>query len=158
MPMLGANGRDDGNGSDTATAAGHKFADIGIADGGKDTVTALHRISSGIIKDATSTTIHDVICTCGFRTRRKCRPTHTALPRTKERSADSARIANIYFLPPLASAFAFAILSASARNFFWSSIAVSTMPTRTSSIEPLQNQSTMRCRALGATRPRGSAA
>src|SRR3954453_14062864 len=63
-----------------------------------------------------------------------------------------------YFFPPLAPPLAFAILSASARNFFWSSIAVSTMPTRTSSIEPLQNQSTMRCTALAATCPRGSAA
>jgi transcriptional regulator with XRE-family HTH domain len=37
-------------------------------------------------------------------------------------------------------------------------VALSTMPTRTSSIEPLQNQSTMRCTALAATRPRGAAA
>jgi hypothetical protein len=35
-------------------------------------------------------------------------------------------------------------------------MALSTMPTSTSSIEPLQNQSTMRCTALAATRPRAS--
>ena len=120
-------------------------------------VTVVQCISSGIDSDATSTMTQDVICTCGFRTRRRFKPIHTTLPRSKERSADSARIASIIF--SLASfAFAFATWSASMRNCRWSSIAVSTMPTRTSSTEPLQNQSTMRWTAFAATRPRGSAA
>ena len=59
-----------------------------------------------------------------------------------------------HFFPPLA----FATLSARRRNCRWSSMDASTMPTSTSSIEPLQNQSTMRCTALAATRPRGAAA
>jgi len=61
-----------------------------------------------------------------------------------------------HFFPPFA--FAFATWSASIRNCRWSSMAVSTMPTKTSSTEPLQNQSTMRWTAFAATRPRGSAA
>src|SRR4029077_19447335 len=65
-----------------------------------------------------------------------------------------------HFFPPFAVVFslAFATWSANKRNCRWSSMAVSTMPTRTSSTEPLQNQSTMRWTALAATRPRGSAA
>src|SRR5215510_11010784 len=51
--------------------------------------------------------------------------------------------------------FAFATLSASIRNCRWSSIALSTMPTSTSSTDPLQNQSMMRCTAFAATFPRG---
>src|SRR3954463_15246052 len=93
-----ADGNDtDGNGSGSAITAGHRFAGIGTADGGKGTVTVVQCISNGIVKDATSTTAHDVMCTCGFRTRRQYKPAHTALPRTRERSADSARIANIIF-------------------------------------------------------------
>ncbi len=58
-----------------------------------------------------------------------------------------------HFLP-----FARATRSVSMRKRLRSSIAVSTIPTRTSSTEPLQNQSTMRWTALAATRPRASVA
>src|SRR5262252_370090 len=54
--------------------------------------------------------------------------------------------------------FAFATLSASMRSCRWSSMALSTMPTRTSSTDPSQNQSTIRWTALAATFPRGCVA
>ena len=50
------------------------------------------------------------------------------------------------------------IRSVSMRRRLRSSIAVSTMPTSTSSTDPLQNQSTIRCTARAATRPRASVA
>src|SRR5215471_15314741 len=59
-----------------------------------------------------------------------------------------------YRLPP----FAFATLSAKVRSCRWSSMALSTMPTRTSSTDPLQNKSTIRWTALAATFPRGCVA
>src|SRR5215468_666525 len=59
-----------------------------------------------------------------------------------------------YRLPP----FAFATLSAKVRSCRWSSMALSTMPTRTSSTDPLQNKSMIRWTALAATFPRGCVA
>ena len=54
--------------------------------------------------------------------------------------------------------FAFAIMSAKLRSCRGSSMALSTMPTRTSSTDPLQNKSTIRWTALAATFPRGCVA
>ena len=73
---------------------------------------------------------------------------------TAERQRPKRRFqqqAHHYRFPPLA----FATLSASMRSCRWSIIALSTMPTRTSSTDPLQNQSTIRWTALAATLPRG---
>src|SRR6476660_10640152 len=44
-------------------------------------------VSTGMDKEASSTRVHDVICTCGFLTRRILKPIHTAPPRSRERSA-----------------------------------------------------------------------
>src|SRR5450631_2611739 len=77
--------------------SGHRIsgADIGAGGGATVIVSVIQCISSGIDNDATSTINQDVMCTCGFRTRRRLKPAHTTLPTNKERSADSARIASI---------------------------------------------------------------
>src|SRR5215218_5101556 len=98
--LPGSGGSDACSGSDNGAPADHEACGVGTGKASSVTVTLVQCISSGIDNDATSTMTQDVICTCGLRTRRRFRPTHTALPRTKERSADSASIVSIIFSLP----------------------------------------------------------
>jgi hypothetical protein len=87
----------------------------------------------------------------GIRIRRTFNPSHTAAPSAKARS-DFQKQREHHFL----HVFAFSILSTGIRNWRRSSIAPSALPTRTSSSEPPQNQSTIWLMAVAATRLRGS--
>src|SRR5712672_1945289 len=98
MPSSG--GGDERSSSGNGLLAGHRCAGVATGKGAKVMVTVVQCIRSGIDNDAISTMTQHVICTCGFRTRRRFKPTHTALPSNKERSADSARIASIIFSLP----------------------------------------------------------
>ena len=75
--------------------AGQKCSAAGTGNAFTVTVTVVQRINSGIDNDATSTMAQQVMCTCGFRTRMRFKPIHTTPPRSRARSADSARIASI---------------------------------------------------------------
>ncbi len=75
--------------------AGQKCSAAGTGNASTVTVTVVQCINSGIDNDATSTMAQQVMCTCGFRTRMRFKPIHTTPPRSRARSADSARIASI---------------------------------------------------------------
>src|SRR5438874_12137637 len=98
--MLSSDGSAERSGSDNGLLAGHRFSGVGTGRASRVMLTVVQCISSGIDNDATSTITQEVICTCGFRTRRRFKPIHTALPRNTERSADSAKIASIIFSLP----------------------------------------------------------
>ena len=51
--------------------AGQKCSAAGTGNAFTVTVTVVQRINSGIDNDATSTMAQQVMCTCGFRTRKK---------------------------------------------------------------------------------------
>ena len=121
----------------------------GAADG---RVSTTHCIISGIDSEATSTTVHAVICTRGSRIRSSFKPNQTMPPSTSDRSAASNSSANITFCPLPASPdpSACAIACGRASRIHHSDQDFST--------EPLQNQSTTRWTALAATRPRASVA
>ena len=74
---------------------GHKRSGAGNGGASTVTVTVVQCINSGIDSDAASTIAHAVMCRCGLRTRNRFKPIHTTPPRSRERSADSARIASI---------------------------------------------------------------
>ena len=78
------------------------------------TVTVVQCINSGIDNDATSTMAQHVMCTCGFRTRKKIQanPHDASEQQGAQRRLRQNR--QHYFLLPFA--FAFATWSASVRN------------------------------------------
>ena len=75
--------------------AGQKCSAAGTGSASTVTVTVVQCINSGIDSDASSTMAHEVMCMCGFCTRKRFKPIHTTPPSNRERSADSARIASI---------------------------------------------------------------
>ena len=62
--------------------AGQKCSAAGTGSASTVTVTVVQCINSGIDSDATSTMAQEVMCTCGFRTRKRFKPIHTTPPRT----------------------------------------------------------------------------
>ncbi len=117
-------------------------------------VTTAQRIINGIANEAMSTMIHPVMWARGSRAAHEPQTEPHGRPEQQRPQRQFQKQRQHHFFPP----FVCVILSVSMRSRLRSSIAKSTMPTRTSSIEPLQNQSTTRCTALAATRSRGSVA
>src|SRR6266702_1031598 len=81
-------------------SAGQNSSGTGTDKGSRSMVSVGQCITNGIASDASSTTIHAVMWTCGLRTRNRFRPNQTTPPSTKERSAASARVAIILFHSP----------------------------------------------------------
>src|SRR3954467_205070 len=94
-PIASVSGSGSADGTFHAAPLGHKCSDEGTGSVATVTITVVQRISSGIDNDATSTMAQQVMCTCGLRIRKRFKPIHTTPPKSKERSADSARIASI---------------------------------------------------------------
>jgi hypothetical protein len=111
--------------------------------------TVAQCISTGIDRDAISTTAEAVIRSAGC-----ARLNRTAPPRAKDRGAASRSCTNLLPSPRHRFFLAFSIFSLSIASWRRSNILASIMPTSTSSTDPLQNRSTMRRTALAATRPR----
>ena len=68
-------------------------------------VTVVQCISSGIDSDATSTMAQHVMCTCGFRTRRRFKPIHTTPPSKQGAQRRLRQNRQHHFFPPFALAF-----------------------------------------------------
>src|SRR5215467_8261162 len=88
-----------GPGTETASDSGLESVDMAWAtgeDGGAAGMVTVSRcISNGIASEATSTTVHAVICACGLRTRSSVKPSQTTPPSASDRSADSTSSAII---------------------------------------------------------------
>src|SRR5215813_12005107 len=95
LKVPNSDGKDVRSLSGNELPTGHAWLGAGTGKGFKVIVTLVQCINSGIDNDAASTMTHAAICTCGFRTRKTVRASHTALPSTKERSAASARTISI---------------------------------------------------------------
>src|SRR5258708_2111191 len=74
------NGACNGTGPARGFPTGHRWSAIGTGNASTVIVILVQCMSNGIDNDATSTMAQDVMCTWGFLTRKRFKPTHTMLP------------------------------------------------------------------------------
>src|SRR5215831_17233313 len=79
---------------DETTSGGLDSADVSAPtagdDGGKTGMVSVRRwIRSGIASEPINTTVHAVMCACGFRTLSNAKASQTMPPSARDRSADS---------------------------------------------------------------------
>src|SRR5262245_66652615 len=79
---------------DETTSGGLDSADVSAATAGDDggeagRVSVSRCMRSGIASEPINTTVHAVMCACGFRTLSNAKPSQTMPPSARDRSADS---------------------------------------------------------------------